>query len=474
MLQTRPPVITILGHVDHGKTSILDRIRKSNLAAKEAGQITQAIGAYQISWKGKLITFLDTPGHEVFSKMRSRGVKVADIAILVVAADDGVMPQTKESIKIINEAKIPLIVAINKIDLPTASPEKVKGQLAEEGVLAEGYGGKVVTVPISAKTGEGIDQLLEMILLVAEMEEELKADPEGVFEGVVIESKMDQYKGPVATVLIKNGSLKVGDSLQSENITGKVKLMKSDLGKNLLVGQLGQPVEILGFLGLPPVGARVTKFSYKPTEVIAAIANKVKLPVTETDQEKKLRIILRADSTGSLEAVSDILPAEVQVLFADVGNFCESDILLAKTFSGQIFGFNVKISGSVAKLAETEKVRIKNFDIIYDLLKEIEGIVLHIMEPNIDRQILGKAEIIAEFEVRREKIAGAKVIQGRIIKTDKIWLEREGKMLAETKMKSMRHAKGEISKAEIGQEFGVVFNSPVNFQKGDLIIAWQD
>lgn len=473
MLQIRPPVITILGHVDHGKTSILDRIRKSNLAAKEAGQITQATGAYQISWKNKLITFLDTPGHEVFSKMRSRGAKVADIAILVVAADDGVMPQTKESIKIINEAKIPLIIAINKIDLPSSSPDKVKGQLAEAGVLVENYGGKVVMVPVSAKTGEGIDQLLEMILLVAEMEE-LKADPEGVFEGVVIESRMDQFKGPVATVLIKNGSLKVGDSLQSENITGKVKLMKSDLGKDVPVGNLGQPVEILGFLGLPPVGARVAKFSYEPTVKVSSAADKIKLPISETDEEKKLRIVLRADSTGSLEAVRDILPAEVQVLFADVGNFCESDVLLAKTFSAQVFGFNVKITGSVAKLAETEKVKIKNFDIIYDLLKEIEGLVLHIMEPNIDREILGKAEVIAEFEVRGEKIAGAKVVQGRIVKTDKVWLEREGKMVAETKMKSMRHAKGEISKAEMGLEFGVVFHPPVDFQKGDLIIAWQD
>jgi len=467
MMQARPPIVSILGHVDHGKTSLLDKIRKSNLAAKEPGQITQAIGAYQIDWKGKKITFLDTPGHEAFTNLRSRGVKVADVAVLVVAADDGVMPQTKESIKIIKEAKIPLIVAINKIDLPTASINKVKGQLAENGVLIEEYGGKVVVVPISAKTGQGIDQFLEMILLVAEMEE-LKADPQGNFEGAVIEAKKDRLCGPLATILIKNGTLKTQELIECEGVLGKVKLMEDDKKKKLKEAWPSQPVQILGFSDLPPVGAKVVLGTQLKTE------NKIeKKKITpNVSQEKKLKIILRADSSGSLEAILGILPPEVEVILREVGDVNESDILLAKTFQAKIFSFNTKISSSVAKLSLQEKVEIENFQVIYDLVDKIEEEVLEMVEPTKDRQVLGKAEIIAEFGIKGDRIAGAKVILGRINKNDKVYLERMNEIVAETTIKSMKEKKQDVLQAELGQEFGVVFNPQVDFKKEDVIVAW--
>lgn len=468
MLQPRPPVVTIMGHVDQGKTSILDRIRKSNVAAKEAGQITQSVGAYQVFWKDKKITFLDTPGHEAFSKMRSRGANVADLAVLVVAANDGVMPQTKESIRIIKEAKIPFIVAINKIDLPEASVDKVKAQLSENEVFVEGYGGDVVSVPVSAKTGEGINQLLEMILLVAEMGE-LKADSRGPFKGVVIETKKDHTRGISATVLVKNGILKLGDQIISEKIIGKVKNMINDSGESVSGAEVSQPVSVSGWEGIPDVGAEVTLWSGKID--LDAITPKRKVIPPETEQ-KKLNIILRADSWGSLEAILGVLSPDVRILQSDIGEICESDVLMAKTFSAIVFGFNIKVSGSILKLAETEKVKVKTYRIIYDLLKEIEDQVLRMVDPMAGREVLGKAEVIAEFEIRGERIAGARVFSGRIGKADKICILRGEKIIAETSIKSMRHGKEEISQAGMNLEFGAIFPPPVDFQKGDVIISY--
>lgn len=474
MLESRPPVVTIMGHVDHGKTSILDRIRQSDVAAKEVGEITQAIGAYQITWKGKKITFLDTPGHEAFLKMRSRGVRVADFVVLVVAANDGVMPQTKESIKIISEAKTPFLVAINKVDLPEASVDKVKGQLAENGILVEGYGGKTVVVPISAKTGQGIDQLLEMILLTAEMEE-LKADPEGELQGEIIETKKDQDLGSLITVIVKNGTLYKGDLLESEGIYGKAKLIRDDKGKVLDKAVLSQPVEIFGLEGLPPVGAKICRPKagiQNPKEEETA---STKTPAVDAEKEKspKLKIILKADSQGSLEAVLESLSSEVEIISSGVGDINDSDILLAKDCQAKIFGFNIRLTGSVKKLAEVEKVKVFTFQIIYDLLKQLEEMVLKMMEPTIDRTILGKAEIIAEFGAKETKIAGAKVISGRINKGDLVGIERAGKIVVETKIKSLKHQSADITQADNGMEFGVIFVSPVDFQKGDYLIAWQ-
>lgn len=473
MLQPKAPVVAILGHVDHGKTSLLDKIRRSNLVSKEPGQITQAIGAYQVTWKGKRITFLDTPGHEAFTNLRSRGAQVADIAVLVVAADDGVMSQTKEAIKIIKQAKIPFLVAINKIDLPTASVDKVKGQLVENEVLVEGYGGDIVCVPVSAKTGQGIDQLLEMIQLMAEMEE-LKADPEGIFKGVIIESKKDRLRGPIATVLVKNGTLKIQDEIMAEEVFGRVKTMNDENRKKVFEVFPGQAVQVLGFTDLPPVGAEVTKGAQfkEKKKIVSQIEKKRKLK-KEGEEKKLLKIILKTDCSGSLEAILGIIPSEVEVIFGKVGDISESEVLLAKTFSAVIFGFNIKVSPQILKLAETEKVKIKNFNIIYDLLKEIDQMILKIMEPTIDREVLGKAQIIAQFEIKGEKIAGAKVLSGRINKDDKICLERDKEIVGETKIKSIRHGKEEITQVEKDMEFGVTFNPPIEFQIKDIIVAWQ-
>lgn len=468
MLQVKPPVVAVLGHVDHGKTSLLDRIRQTNVAAKEAGQITQAIGASQIVFKGQKITFLDTPGHEAFIKMRSRGAQVADLAILVVAVNDGVMPQTKESIRIIKEAKIPFLVAVSKIDLPGFSVDKIKAQLAENEVFAEGYGGQVVVVPVSARTGEGIEQLLEMILLVAEMAE-LKADSEEEFSGIVIESIKDHLRGVMATLLVKNGTLKIGEEIFGPDCWGRVKALTDEHGRRVGAAVPGQPVEVLGWEKAPAVGITVQKGkpSLTPTEVN-------KLPVDlagKKPEEKKLKIILRADCQGSLEAILGSLPAEVSVLESGVGEVLESDISLAKTFSALILTFNVKIPGTIAKFTRTEKIKIKSFTIIYDLLKEIEETVFKIMDPLFDREIVGRAEVIAEFAIRKERVAGVKVNLGKISKTDRVCLLRGGKLLAESGIRSMKHVKEEISQANAGQEIGLIFTSAVNFQKGDEIVA---
>ncbi len=465
-LQEKPPVVTILGHVDHGKTTLLDYIRKTKLAAKEVGEITQTIGAYQIEFKGKKITFIDTPGHAAFAKMRSRGARVADIVVLVVAADDGVMPQTLESIKIIKEAKVPFIVAINKIDLPGVSIDKVKTQLAENEVLVEGYGGKVVSVPLSAKTGEGVDQLLEMILLTAQLEE-LKADPEGELEAEVIEAKADKFCGPVATVIVKNGTLKKSNEIIAEGITAKVRLLKNEWGKAIEKALPADPGQILGFSALPAVGAIVRRLNEAPKEAVET-ATKIR-PLEKA--EAKLSIILKADVAGALEAILGCLPAEVQVAESGVGEVTESDVLLAKTLGVEIYTFNLPLRSGVAKLAETEGVKIKNFRIIYELLEDLEQRILKILEPTIDRQVLGKAEIIATFDIRGEKIAGARVLEGKINRANPVIVQRDSKIIAETKIASLKQQKQDINEAGVGIEFGVIFAGKVDFKVGDMILS---
>jgi translation initiation factor IF-2 len=466
-LQKKPPVVAILGHVDHGKTTLLDFIRKTKLAAKEFGEITQAIGAYQIESKGEKITFIDTPGHAAFTKMRSRGARVADVAVLVIAATDGVMPQTKESIKIIKEANIPLVVALNKIDLPEASADKVKGQLAENEVLVEGYGGNVVTVPLSAKTGQGVDQLLEMILLTAVIEE-LKADPESELEAEVIEAKADKFCGLVASVIVKNGTLKRGDSLTADEVTAKARLLRNEWGKAVEEAGPADPVQILGFTALPAVGAIVHRLG-EVTKAAVPVSEKA---VPREKPEGKLKIILKADVAGSLEAILGCLPTEVQVMESGVGEVTESDVLLAKTFGAEIYTFNLPLRGGVAKLAETEGVKIKDFKIIYDLLENLEKRILKILEPTIDRKILGKAEVIAIFEMRGEKIAGARVLEGKINRGWPVVIQRDNKIVAETKIASLKQQKQDINEAVVGMEFGVIFAGKVDFAIGDVILSF--
>lgn len=466
-LTKKPPVVTIMGHVDHGKTSLLDFIRKTKLTAKEPGEITQAIGAYQIEFNGEKITFIDTPGHAAFTKMRSRGVGVADIVILVVAANDGVMPQTKESIQIIQNAGVPYLVAINKIDLPEASIDKVKAQLAENNVLVEDYGGKIVSVPISAKTGQGVDQLLEMILLTAELNE-LKADPDGNFEAVVIESKLDKFCGPTASLIVKNGTLKKGELINAQGSAAKVRMLKDEWGKAKEAVFPGDPILVLGFESLPPVGAVVRKTG----EEAPVLAQETKKVLPQKAEEGKLKIILKADVFGSLEAILGCLPSDVQVMDSGVGEITEADVLFAKTLGAEIYGFNLTVSGSVKKLAETEKVKVKNYNIIYDLLKDLEERILKILEPTIDRKVLGKAEIIAVFEIKGERIAGARVLEGKINKNTPVCIQRGEKILAETRITSLKQQKQDVNEVPQGVEFGAVLSGKVDFNKGDMIISY--
>ncbi|MGB9637266.1 MAG: translation initiation factor IF-2 [Microgenomates group bacterium] len=472
-LQKKPPVVTIMGHIDHGKTSLLDFIRKTKLATKEVGEITQSIGAYQIKSGEEKITFIDTPGHEAFREMRSRGARVADLVVLVVAANDGVMPQTEESIKIIKEAKVPFLVALNKIDLPEAAPEKVKRQLAEKGVFVEGHGGTTVALPVSAKTGEGIDQLLEMILLMAEMEG-LQADPEGDLEAVVIESKADKLCGPLVNLIIRNGSLKKGDRIQAAGIVAKVKMLRDEWGRSKQVAFPADPVQVLGFPSLPPVGSLVTSIT---SETLAAGGESTLgfSPVSQLREKSQgekgvLKIILKTDVAGSLEAIYNCLPEGVEVFSKEVGEITEGDVLLAKTVGAEIYGFNLSLSPGIKKLAETEKVRIATYNIIYDLLKELSERILRQQTP--ERRIIGRAKILAVFEIKGEKVAGGRVLEGKINKGNPILLKRGEEEIAETKIVSLKEQKQDINEAGAGSEFGAIFADKLDFQAGDVLISY--
>jgi len=469
--QKRPPIVVVLGHVDHGKTTLISKIYEKDLTKKEFGGISQHIGAYCAKFANRnsqfAITFIDTPGHVAFSKMRSRGANVADLAVLVIAADEGVKPQTLESLKHIQEAKIPFLVAANKIDLPNTNLEWLKGNLAENGILVEGWGGKVVFVPVSAKTGKGIDELLEMILLLWEMKE-IKSDPEGELEAVVIESKLDPQKGPLATILIRNGSLGVGEEIKTREVGGKIRAMVNDKGKNVSVAYPGEAVEILGFSKVPLVGSKIIRGSLERKLPLSTFKSKI----IEKEEEKKIKIILKADTQGTLEAVLGSLPQEVRVIFSGVGNINESDILLAKGSEAQIIGFNVKTGGTVEKLAENEGVEIKTYNIIYELLEDLEKKVLKILEPTIDEEILGQAKIIAEFIVKNKRVAGCKVEEGEIDKKLPLHLKREGKIIADCQIISMKIGKEDVNKVKKGEEFGIILSSSVDFKVGDMLISY--
>jgi len=470
-LSSRPPIVAVLGHVDHGKTTLLDYIRKTNVTAKEPGQITQHIGAYQAQLRTpnsepRTITFIDTPGHEVFDKMRSRGAKVADLVVLVVAANDGVMPQTQEAIRHIKKAKCPMIVAINKIDLPGINLEKIKKQLSKEGVGLEGYGGEVVCLPISAKTGEGVDDLLEMISLIAEMEK-LEADSKGPFQAVVIESKLDSRRGPVASVLVKNGTLRQGEKVVIENIEGKIRAMINDRGERLEQATPGTPIEILGLETVPPVGAILQK---EGTEIKEKKETAIS-PVEKKSRQAGLKIILKTDVLGTLEAISTSLAKEeIEIIDSGTGDISDGDVLLAKTTGAIIIGFNVKISPTTSALAESEHVRVKTYQVIYELLEEVAEVVEALTAPPPE-EFLGKAEIIAEFVAEKGKIAGCKVIQGRLALGDKAEILRKKEEIGKTKIKSLRQQKEVINKAELGEECGVLFEPSLDFAIGDIVLS---
>ncbi len=475
-----------MGHVDHGKTTLLDKIRKTNVVAKEVGGITQHIGAYQVSFTPKptthnpqpapqLITFIDTPGHAAFVKMRARGAEVTDLVILVVAADEGVKPQTLESLKHIKTARTPYLVAINKIDLPNVVIDQVKKELAKNDVQVEGFGGDIVAVPVSAKTGKGIDELLEMILLLAEMAD-LRSAPQAPLEAVVIESRLDRAKGPVATVLVKNGTLHLKDEIRAGKVRAKVKAMFDENQKSVKEAGPSKPVEVLGFKNLPLVGNKVVAEVAEKKPSVSSVtqkAAKTHPEATEEKEEKRLKIILKADVAGTMEAILSSLPEEVEVIFSGVGDINESDVLLASTTHSLLLGFNVKTPSQIKKLAQTEKVKIKTYNVIYELLEEVENQALKILEPTIDEEILGQAEIIAEFEVKKDRIAGCKVIEGRIAKGDKLHLKRGKKLIGDCRIKSMKHGKEDVEKAKKEEEYGVILSPPLDFRLGDMLISFR-
>lgn len=468
-----PPVVTILGHVDHGKTTLLDYIRKSHVAEKEVGKITQRMSAYQVEEKGKKITFIDTPGHEAFSQMRARGAKVTDIVVLVIAADDGVMPQTKESIAHIKAAKAPFIVAINKIDLPGINIDKVKKQLAEEDVLVEGYGGDVVVVPVSAKTGKGVPELLEMIHLVAEVSE-IKKDTEGEFEGVVIESNIDKFRGVVAIIMVKKGTLKVGDKVYGETSSGKLKSLVDSSGKKIKEATVSTPVEILGLDKVPAVG---DVLSTKTREQRKEEQKKRDLDWTSKPKQSEINLIIKTDTAGSLEAVSNSIEAikaedqEVKFILKETGDINESDVLLAAATKAIIIGFNVKLQKPIEKIALEEEVNVRVYNLIYELLEELQEGLSALSESKKEKEIVGEAKILAVFETEEGKIAGGKITKGRINKSDTVEVKRGEKKIKETKIKSMKHKLSNINEAQEGEEFGIIFEDNVNFDKNDIIYA---
>lgn len=460
MTQNRPPIVVILGHVDHGKTSLLDALRKSDVAAHEVGGITQSIHAFQLTTKDQQpVTFIDTPGHAAFSQMRSRGADIADIAVLVVSAVDGVMPQTKESIATIKSANIPMIVAVNKMDLPGASVDTIKSQLAENEVLVEGFGGDVPVVPLSAKTGAGLPELIEMINLVSSLQPPT-SDLSGPLQAVVLESHLDTRRGPLAVVVVKNGTLKTGQELFLDKLVGKAKALSVDPALP------STPVEILGLTSVIPVGSILSDHTTPQS------------PPTSQDASRKLdlggearqggevqplaKLILKTDTLGSLEAILASLPAEIEVVFSSTGDITESDVLMAQSINAHLVGFSVKIPGGVAKLAETEKIIILNFKIIYELLDAVEKLV---HSPGTE-VITGRAQVLAEFKIDSLRVAGCKCTEGEILKTDSI---RVGDKI--TKIKSLKAGKAEVEKIKTGQEFGAVFFPPVDFKIGDTIIA---
>lgn len=448
MTQNRPPIVVILGHVDHGKTSLLDALRKSDVAAHEVGGITQSIHAFQLTTKDQQpVTFIDTPGHAAFSQMRSRGADIADIAVLVVSAVDGVMPQTKESIATIKSANIPMIVAVNKMDLPGASVDTIKSQLAENEVLVEGFGGDVSVVPLSAKTGAGLPELIEMINLVSSLQPPT-SDLSGPLQAVVLESHLDTRRGPLAVVVVKNGTLKTGQELFLDKLVGKAKALSVDPALP------STPVEILGLTSVIPVGSILSSV-IQPQNPISNFQR-------PTSNSSKVKLILKADTLGSLEAILASLPAEIEVVFSSTGDITESDVLMAQSINAHLVGFSVKIPGGVAKLAETEKIIILNFKIIYELLDAVEKLV---HSPGTE-VITGRAQVLAEFKIDSLRVAGCKCTEGEILKTDSI---RVGDKI--TKIKSLKAGKAEVEKIKTGQEFGAVFFPPVDFKIGDTIIA---
>jgi translation initiation factor IF-2 len=489
----RPPVVTIMGHVDHGKTKLLDAIRHTNVAEGEAGGITQHIGAYQVEVQGRKITFLDTPGHEAFTAMRARGAQVTDIAVLVVAADDGVMPQTREAVAHARAANVPIIVAINKIDLPTANPARVKQQLAEIGVIVEEYGGDVPVVEVSAKQRLGIEDLLEMILLVADMHE-LKANPNRPAIGVIIEAKVDQRRGPVATVLVQTGTLKLNDVVVAGATWGRIRAMFDDRGRKVRRAEPSMPVEILGLENVPEAGdyLQVVEDERTAKEIAtqralkrraeAAEARVVKLDEfhkgLEIGQTRELRLILKADVQGSLEAIQNALAklndelegVGITVVHAATGAISESDVMLAATTGAIVLGFNVRPDVAARRAAEATGVDIRYYNVIYHLLEEVRAGVTGLLAPETREIIDGVAEVREIFRLpNRAVAAGLYVLNGKALRNARVRVIRDGKVIHDGTVASLRRFKEDVREVAAGYECGLTIENFNDLRVGDQI-----
>src|SRR2546429_209854 len=489
-----PPVVTIMGHVDHGKTSLLDMIRKTKVAAGEAGGITQHIGAYQVEVNGKKITFLDTPGHEAFTAMRARGAQVTHIAVIVVAADDGVMPQTREAIDHARAAKVPIIIALNKIDKANANPDLVKQQLAEIGVVIEEYGGDVVCVPVSARRGTGIDDLLEMILLVAELQD-IKANPNRPAIGTIIEAKLEKNTGPTATVLIQQGTLKMGDNIVVGAMSGKVRAMFNDRSKRIQKAPPSTPVSILGLPEVPQAGDRLEVVSderkaKQAAQKIAEERRSENAPLGQVSLDtlymqmqegtvKELNVVLKCDVQGSAEAIKNALSKvgeeniKVRLIHEGIGNISETDVHLAAASGAIVIGFNVKADGAAQRQAQKEGVDIRYYNVIYKLIDDIQAALTGMLEPVFREVVEGHAEVIQIFKAGKNTIiAGCRVTDGKITRSSRSRVLRKNTKVFEGLVASLRRGKDDVREIASGYECGIVLEDFSEFEVGDIIEAF--
>ncbi|MEJ7840959.1 MAG: translation initiation factor IF-2 [Rubrobacter sp.] len=489
-LEEKPPVVTVMGHVDHGKTSLLDRIRNENVQSGEAGGITQHIGAYQVESAGRKVTFIDTPGHEAFTEMRARGAKVTDIVVLVVAADDGIMPQTQEAIEHAQAAGVPMVVALNKIDVPNANQDKVLGELSERGLMPEAYGGETVTVAVSAKTGEGIDELLENILVVAELED-LKANPNAPASGYVVEGERDPGRGPVATLLLSRGTLHKGDVVLAGTAYGKVRAMLDYTGKRVKDAGPGSPVEILGLSGVPEAGTRFEVMGHERLARDRAQQAEEKLRRQELAQGgsrrsleqllgeggmQDLNLVIKADVAGSVEALKEALAklstdeVRVNIVRSGVGALTDSDVMLGSASDGILLGFNVRPTNTAKQVAEREGVEIRTYDVIYKALEEIEAAMRGMLAPEEREQETGTAEVRQTFRTPNAGVvAGCMVTSGEIFRNNRVRLVRDGTVVYEGNIASLRRFRDDARSVREGFECGIGIENFDDLKEGDVM-----
>jgi len=491
----RPPVVTIMGHVDHGKTTLLDAIRSSNLVDKESGGITQHIGAYRAKFGSRSITFIDTPGHEAFTLLRARGAKITDIVVLVVAADEGIMPQTKEAINHAKAAGVPIIIAVNKIDKPEANTERVKQQLSKEGLLVEAWGGQTVSVEVSAKDKKNIKELLEMIVLVADMAE-VKGNPKAPAQGVIVEARLDAKKGPLATVIIRQGTLNPGDAFVAGTIIGKVRAMFDENAAALKRAELSMPVEILGFEDVPQAGEifQVVSGQEEARRVVELRRARVKKDeperaahVTlddlfkriEEGEVKELRLVIKADVQGSVEVLRELLPSlstdkvKIVIIHAATGQITDNDVLLASASNAVIIGYNTKAGGPTMDVARTEGVDIRLYRIIYQLTDDLKKAMLGMLEPTVKETYLGRAEVRKVFKISKiGQIAGCLVTDGKISRNAEIRVVRNKEVIHKGRMASLKRLKDNASEVKKDLECGIALEKFKDFQEGDLLEAY--